>query len=378
MFLIEAEGKDLLRRHGMAVPVGRLVDDPSEVGVPQTPVALKAQILAGGRGKAGLVRLAGAGEAQEVAREILSAAGPASPPLLVEEQVEIAAEYYLSWTVDDVAQKIALSFSTKGGIEVEENAGALRVLLVDPRKDVRPHHLLEFVAGSGVSGRLIGAVARFAARLFAVMRQEDALLIEINPLAVTAKGELVALDAKVTLDDNAAHRHTDWGKLRSRVVQLEAMAPLERRAAELGTTFVELDGSVALLTGGAGLGMAIVDMLSDEGLSPANFVDAPGGTTAETFGRQAALVFQRAAAPEVKAILLYLTLSATSLKQTVGGLTAFLERNPPPKPLVIGLAATGSSTREMSVEEAQQRFGALGYECCTELVEVVDRLKQVA
>jgi len=374
MFLIEAEGKNMLRRHGMAVPAGRLVVDPSDIGVLDFPVAIKAQVLAGKRGKAGLVRLARPEEAASVAHAILATAGPSAPPLLIEEQVSISAEYYLSWGIDDVAQKLALSFSMKGGVEVEENADALRVFHVDPRRDLFPHHLLEFFASCGVSGRQLGAVARFAARLLAVFRQEDALLVEINPLAVTTTGELVALDAKVILDDNAAHRHLDWESLRSRAIQMETMTPLERRAAQLGTTFVELDGSIALLTGGAGLGMAIVDMLSDEGLHPANFVDAPGGTTAETFGRQAALVFERAAADEVKAILLYLTLTATSLKQSVGGLIAFLERNPPPKPLVVGLVATGSSTREMSVEEARQRFQALGYECCTELVEIVDRL----
>jgi len=378
MFLIEAEGKDLLRRHGIAVPAGQLVTDPSDIGVPDSPVAIKAQVLAGKRGKAGLVRLALPEEAEAVARAILGAAGPTAPPLLLEEQIGISAEYYLSWAIDDVAQKLALSFSVKGGVEVEENAGALRVLHVDPLKDLRPHHLLEFLAGCGVSGRQLGAAARFAARLMTVFGQEDALLVEINPLAVTTTGELIALDAKIVLDDNAAHRHLDWESLRSRAIEMEAMAPLERRAAQLGTTFVELDGSIALLTGGAGLGMAIVDMLSDEGLHPANFVDAPGGTTAETFGKQAALVFERATADEVKAILLYLTLTATSLKQSVGGLIAFLERNPPPKPLVVGLVATGSSTREMSVEEASQRFRALGYECYTELVEIVDRLKCIA
>lgn len=378
MFLIEAEGKQLLKQYALAIPAGRLISASSEICDVDGAVAIKAQVLAGKRGKSGLVRLAERGDAKRVAEEVLAAAGAARPPLLVEQRIEnIASELYISWAIDDVAQKLALSFSTKGGVDVEDNPQAFGTFQVDPSADLRPHHLLGFLAECGVTGRLLGPIARFAVRLLAIFRQEDALLIEINPLGVTEEGALIALDAKVTLDDNAVARHPGWEHLRSRVIQSEALSSLERRAAEAGTTFVHLDGSVALLTGGAGLGMAIVDMLSDAGLYPANFVDAPGGTGAATFAKQATLVFERAAAPEVNSILLYLTLTATSLKQSVDGLTAFLERNPPPKPLVVGLVATGSATREMSLDEAQARFRSLGYECSTELTEVVDQLKLI-
>lgn len=379
MFLIEAEGKQILAQYGLPVPRGRLVSDPSEIGDEEVALAIKAQVLSGKRGKSGLVRLAEQGHARRIAEEVIAAASSGRPPLLVEQRIEaITSEYYISWAIDDVTQKLALSFSVKGGVDVEDNPEAVGSLQVEPTKVLRPHHLLEFLSERGVTGRQLGPVARFAVRLLAIFRQEDALLVEINPLAVTAEGALIALDAKVSLDDNAAPRHPGWRNLRSRTIQSEGMSPLERRAAEAGTTFVHLDGSVALLTGGAGLGMAIVDMLSDEGLHPANFVDAPGGTSAGTFAKQATLVFERAAATEVNAILLYLSLSATSLKQSVDGLTAFLERNPPPKPLVVGLVATGSATHEMSLEEAQVRFRSLGYQCSTELTEVVDQLKRIA
>lgn len=378
MFLIEAEGKQLLARHGLSIPRGRLVSDPSEIGGVDGAVAVKAQVLAGKRGKSGLVRLAEPDQAERAAEEVLAAAGNLRPPLLIEQRIDgIAAEYYLSWGIDDVAQKMVLSFSAKGGVDVEDAPEALGRFLVEPAKDLRPHHLLGFLSERGVKGRLLGPVARFAVRLLSIFRQEDALLIEINPLGVTAEGTLVALDAKVALDDNASSRHPAWLELRSRAIQSDAMTPLERRAAEAGTTFVHLDGSVALLTGGAGLGMAIVDMLSEEGLRPANFVDSPGGSNAGTFATLATLVFERAAAPEVTSILVYLTLTASSLKHSVDGLAAFLERNPPPKPLVVGLVATGSATREMSLEEARARFRSLGYECSTELTEIIGQLKRL-
>ena len=379
MRLIEADGKTLLRNHGLPVPDGRLLRGDAVLQRPERTVALKAQILAGGRGKAGLVRLAEPDQAQQVAAQMRAAlrARGDEPLLLVEPQVDIAAEYYLAWRVDDVRQAHVLMFSAQGGTEIEHHAASVREYPASPLRAVHPHHLLPFLAQAGVKGRALGAMTRFASELRRVFVASDAELLEINPLVVTPAGDLVALDAKVSLDDCAAVRHGEWRDLPSRALQQAGMTDLERRAAAAGCTFVELHGDVALLTGGAGLGMAILDLVGDAGLKPANFVDAPGGSGVDTFALQAQLVFERAARPEVKAILLYLTLTASSLKGAVTGLLRLLDARKPPKPLVIGLVATGSAEREMSTAEAQAAFAARGHACVTELADAIEALKAV-
>lgn len=378
MRLIEAEGKALLAEAGISVPAGRLYRAGEAVETTAAGhVAIKAQTLAGGRGKQGLVRIVDGAAAPQAAQAIRAMAGPATP-LLVEAAVEIAAEFYMAWRIDDVAQAPVLMFSPAGGVAVEERPDLLREYRADPRRPVRPHDLVAFFRDAGVGGRNLGQLTRFAADLARVFRAADAELIEINPLAATASGTLVALDAKVVVDDNAAYRHRSRQGLVSHGLEMAAMTALERRAAEAGCTFVELDGNVALLTGGAGLGMAILDLVGDAGLKPANFVDAPGGSGPDIFALQSRLVFERAARDDVRAILLYLTLSASSLNSLVTGLLRLLDASPPPKPLVVGFAATGSAEREMTMAEAQSLFGRRGYACADNLADAIAALRQVA
>ncbi|MGQ3069908.1 MAG: ATP-grasp domain-containing protein [Ferrovibrionaceae bacterium] len=377
MRLIEADGKALLAEAGIAVPAGRLYHPGEEIAAAGGRVAIKAQMLAGGRGKQGLVRVVDGAAATAAAGEIRALAGPVVP-LLVEAAVDIAAEFYMAWRIDDVAQAPILMFSPAGGIAVEERPDALREYRADPRRPVRPHDLVGFFRAAGAAGRNLGALARFAAELGRVFRAIDAELIEINPLALTSAGGLVALDAKVVVDDNAAFRHRSRRVLVSHALEQAGMTALERRAAEAGCTFVELEGNVALLTGGAGLGMAILDLVGDAGLRAANFVDAPGGSGPEVFALQSRLVFERAARDDVRAILLYLTLSASSLKSLVTGLLRLLDASPPPKPLVVGFAATGSAEREMTMAEAQGLFGQRGYACADNLADAIAALRRVA
>jgi succinyl-CoA synthetase beta subunit len=175
------------------------------------------------------------------------------------------------------------------------------------------------------------------------------------------------VDAKVTLDENASRRHLDWNRLASLRLQLDSSDPIERDAHALGITFVRLDGKVALLTGGAGLGMTLVDLLADAGHGAANFVDMVGGSGAGAFEDLARLVLRRAEEPGVEAILMFLTMSATSLKSAVGSILRILAVTPPRCPLIVGIVAGGSSEREMTVAEAQALFQAAGYECVTDL-----------
>jgi succinyl-CoA synthetase beta subunit len=279
MRLIEADGKALLKRRGLPVPRGRLYEADEQIEAPPGGAAIKAQMLAGGRGKRGLVKLADPSDARAVGASIVARmrADGLPPHVLVEEKIAAEAECYLAWRIDDVRQAPVLLFSTRGGVEIEAQAGTLHEFVWDPLQPLHPHQLLRFLIDAGAGRRALGAIGRFAAELYKLFVAEDAELIEINPLAVLANGQVTALDAKLVLDDNARFRHRDWDELLSARLERAAAKPLELTAAEHGLTLVELDGCVALFAGGAGFGMAVVDLLADAGLPAANFADASGG-----------------------------------------------------------------------------------------------------
>jgi succinyl-CoA synthetase beta subunit len=379
MRLIEADGKELLRRRGLPVPRGRLHRSADGIAPPAGPVAVKAQMLAGGRGKAGLVQLAAPELAGAVAVDILSRmeATGHTPGVLIEEQVAYETEWYLAWRIDDVRQCPVLMFSLRGGVEIESNAASLREFAWDVLRPLHPHHALRFLADCGVTGRALGPTARLAAELYRVLIAEDAELVEINPLAVLATGQVMALDAKVTLDDNARFRHREWRELLSHGIERAALTPLERQATENNFTFVELDGSVALFAGGAGFGMAIVDLLADAGLPPANFADATGGSGAKEFAAVADVVLGRAAQPDVKAVVFFQTMSATSLKFAVDGLIDAIDRTGFAKPLVVGFAASAVAQREMTAHAALALFPVRGYHAIGDLDELVPTLRKL-
>lgn len=381
MYLIEADAKQILEDHGLPVPPGRrFYPAGAPIGAHPNPVAAKAQVLAGGRGKAGLVRLtdgAGASDAIQGIRESLASLGKAQL-VLVEDQIKFTGECYLAWRIDDQTAQPTLMFSKSGGVDIEENPDTIREWRGDALAPVKASGLLRFFADAGLEGRTLGAAARFAADLWRVMQIEDASLIEINPLAITPKGDVIALDCKMTFDENAQARHGEWERLPSFTLQQAGKTPLELRAAEQGFTFVELEGDVALFTGGAGLGMALVDMLGDAGHSAANFVDAPGGSGDAIFGPLTRLVFERAQDPKVKAIILFFTLSATSLKGVVDSILKLLETTSPPKPLIVGLVAAGAAEREMTLAQAQVAFKERGVECVSELVDAIRLVDEVS
>ena len=379
MRLIEADGKELLRRRGLPVPRGVLHRSADGIAPPAGPVAVKAQMLAGGRGKAGLVQLAAPERVTAVAADILGRmeAMGHTPGVLIEEQVAYETEWYLAWRIDDVRQCPVLMVSLSGGVEIESNAASLREFAWDILRPLHPHHLLRFLADCGVTGRALGPTARLAAEIYRVLIAEDAELIEINPLAVLATGQVMALDAKVTLDDNARFRHREWRELLSHGIERAALTPLERQATENDFTFVELEGSVALFAGGAGFGMAIVDLLADAGLPPANFADATGGSGAKAFAAVADVVLGRAAQPDVKAVVFFQTMSATSLKFAVDGLIDAIDRTGFAKPLVVGFAASAVAQREMTADAALALFTARGHHAIGDLHELVPTLRKL-
>jgi succinyl-CoA synthetase beta subunit len=288
MDLLEHHGKKLFARHGVPVPKGRdasTVDDAvaaaDDVGYPNV---VKAQVRIGKRGKAGGIKLASnRDEARQHAGAILGMeiGGFTVHEVWVEEASEIAAELYASIILDRSAKKLLVLLSAMGGMDVEEIADRDPSALV--RRHIEPGEALtaergrELAERSGIDEDVRDGVGQMLAKLYEVAIAEDATLIEVNPLIVTADREVVGLDAKVTIDGNAMFRHPDFADLRD----LSAEDPQERMAKEKGITYVKLDGDIGILGNGAGLCMSTLDVVAQAGGRPANFLDAGGGSKAE-------------------------------------------------------------------------------------------------
>lgn len=379
MNLVEFEAKMLLRNACLPVPGARVLRHDEAVPAGK-PVVVKAQVPFGGRGKQGLVLVTGADDVEEkvaLVRQRMLERGYGEPILLLEELTQVAAETYFAWRIDDVAQCYVLSFSRAGGVEIESQADSLREFRVDPRTIPAAQDFLAFFSDFGYKGRSLTTLTRFAVSSWRVFVQNDAHLLEINPLAFTSRGDVIALDAKIVLDDNADLRHGDWAGFHSAKLVTAGMTDLERRAVEGGLTFVELQGETAVISGGAGLGLALMDLLADAGMPAANFVDTSGGSAASVYERRTQLVFERAARDDVKAILMYLTVAASNLARHVHTLIEILDRTPPPKPLVIGLLCAGAAEREMNFQQAQALFAERGYPCARDLKGVMEAIVQL-
>jgi succinyl-CoA synthetase beta subunit len=290
MDLYEYQGKQLFRKFGIPVSDGELVADASDAAratkeLGGGPVVVKAQVLTGGRGKAGGVKLADdPHDAQAKAEGILGLdiRGHVVKKLWIEQASDIAKEYYLSITFDRGAKRPLFMFTTQGGVEIEqvaaESPDALVRLHVDPLEGYQPWQARKLVYDGGVAdpGEQKQLVAIIGA-LYRCFVETDAMLTEINPLIVTPDGQVKALDSKFTVDDNALYRHPDVAAMRD----VEAADPLEAFAREKGVTYVKLDGDVGILGNGAGLSMSTVDVVAHVGGRPANFCDLGGGGDAQ-------------------------------------------------------------------------------------------------
>jgi succinyl-CoA synthetase beta subunit len=287
--LYEYQGKQLFARFGIPVSEGRLATTPEEARAAAEElggqVVVKAQVLTGGRGKAGGVKLAGdPTDAEAKARDILGLDinGHVVRKVWIEQASDIAKEYYLSITFDRGAKQPLYMLTTEGGIEIEqvadENPEALARLHVDPLEGFQPYQARRLIYGAGIEDpseqkQILGIIEK----LYDCFVESDAMLTEINPLIVTPDGEVRALDSKFTVDDSALFRHPDIAEMRD----VEAADPQERLAREKGVTYVKLDGDVGILGNGAGLSMSTVDVVVVAGGRPANFCDLGGGGDAQ-------------------------------------------------------------------------------------------------
>src|SRR5712672_1398977 len=296
MKIHEYQAKEIFRRFGVPTPRGEMVTTPEQARAVAERlgtkiVVVKAQIHAGGRGKAGGVKLAKSpAEAAELAKSILGMklvtpqTGPAGrivQRLLIEEGLDIKRELYLSILVDRTVAAPVVMASTAGGMEIEEVAHKNPELILReailPATGLQPYHTRKLAFGLCLSGDAATAAWPFLQALYRTFLETDASLAEINPLIVTGDGKLVALDAKMTFDDNALFRHKELVELRD----LNEEDPLEVEASKHGLNYIKLDGSVACMVNGAGLAMATMDIIKYAGGSPANFLDVGGGASSE-------------------------------------------------------------------------------------------------
>src|SRR6202142_3084528 len=296
MKIHEYQAKEIFRRFGVPTPRGEMVTTPEQARAVAEKlgtkiVVVKAQIHAGGRGKAGGVKLAKSpAEAAELAKSIMGMTlvtpqtGPAGrvvKRLLVEEGLDIKRELYLSILVDRAVAAPVIMASTAGGMEIEEVAHKNPELVlretIFPATGLQPYHARKLAFGLGLSGDAAKAAEPFLQGLYRTFLETDASLAEINPLIVTGEGKLVGLDAKMTFDDNALFRPKELAEVRD----LDEEDPLEVEASRYKLNYIKLDGTVGCMVNGAGLAMATMDIIKLAGGSPANFLDVGGGASAE-------------------------------------------------------------------------------------------------
>jgi len=355
--LYEYQGKELFRRFGIPTSEGRLATTPAEARTGAEglggEVVVKAQVLTGGRGKAGGVKLAnGPDEAERTAEEILGLdiRGHVVRKVWIERASEIAKEYYLSVTFDRGTKQALFMLTREGGVEIEEvaatNPDALARLHVDPLEGFQPYQARRLIYGARIDDpneqkQLLDIVGK----LYRCFVESDAMLCEINPLIVTPEGELRALDSKFTVDDNALYKHPDVAEMRD----LEAYPPEERAAREKGVTYVKLDGEVGILGNGAGLVMSTLDVIALAGGRPANFCDLGGGGDAQGVVDALEVI---SADPQVRSILFNIFAGITRCDVVAQGILQALSQIRIDHPIVVRFDGTNAEEGRALLEEA--------------------------
>jgi succinyl-CoA synthetase beta subunit len=357
MDLLEYQGKQLFAKHGVPVPEGRhaaTVDEAvaaaEEVGF---PCVVKAQVAIGKRGKAGGIKIAqDADEAREHAEAILGMdiRGFTVHDLWIEQASEIASEYYASIILDRSEKKLLAMVSRMGGMDVEEVAeedpSALVKRHIEPDQEFGPEHAGQIAAEAKIDEDVQDQVAKLLMELKEVALAEDATLIEVNPLIVTEDRRVVALDSKMTIDNNALFRHEDLAELRDR----SAEDPQEQMAKEKGLTYVKLGGNVGILGNGAGLCMSTLDVVAQAGGKPANFLDAGGGSKAETIVDALEVITSD---PNVTGVLFNIFGGITRCDEVAKGIIEASKQIDIKVPLVVRLDGTNSEEGLRLLAEAE-------------------------
>ena len=383
MNIHEFQAKEVFSRYGIPVPKGIVAATPEEAETATLELGgqsvVKAQIHAGGRGKSGGVQLVRSPEdASNAAQKMLGAnlvtpqTGPDGAPvqrLLIEELAEIKRELYVALTIDRNHRGPSILVSTKGGMDIEavaeENPDDIHTEPIDPLSGLMPFQTRKLTRVLGLDQSVAGEAARILSALYRVFVENDCSLVEINPLIITSNDQVVALDAKINLDDDSLFRHADLMEYRD----VNQEDPLEAQASDLDIAYVNLDGDVGCLVNGAGLAMATLDVTTAAGAAPANFLDVGGGATPEKVASAVKIILSD---PKVRRVLINIFGGILRCDIAGEGIVLAYEETGSTTPLVVRMLGT-------NVLEGKNILGASGLPVvfADTLTEAADAIKQL-
>ncbi len=374
MKLHEYQSKQIFAKYGVPIPKGRVATTAAEARQIAEElggrVVVKAQVLVGGRGKAGGIKLANSPEeAEELATQILSMELKGLPvrKVLVDEAANIASEIYLGITNDRAARKPVMMASSEGGVEIEEVARKtpekIIKIHIDPLLGLRDYQTRDLALGIDLPKEYWRDFSKVCFGLWEAYKNSDGTLAEINPLVITEEGKILAVDGKMIVDDNALFRHPDIAEMRD----LDVEAPEEVEARKYGLSYIKLDGDIGCMVNGAGLAMTTMDVIKLYGGEPANFLDIGGGASAEKVAAAFRIILSE---PNVKAVLINIFGGITRGDEVARGILAAMEEVKPKVPMVARLVGTNAEegrkmlakanmiTAETLVEAAQKAVAA--------------------
>jgi succinyl-CoA synthetase beta subunit len=357
MKLHEYQSKQIFSKFGIPIPRGRVTAAAAEARTIADElggrVVIKAQVLVGGRGKAGGVQLAkNSAEAEDLAAKILAMEikGLSVRKVLVDEAARIKSEIYFSFTNDRAARRPVMIASAAGGVEIEEVAATTPEKIVkvhvDPLLGLKDYESRDVAAGIDLPRELWKEFALLASSLWQVYLQNDATIAEINPLVITQDNRLLALDGKMLIDDNALFRHPDLAEMRD----IDEEAPAETEARKYGLSYIKLDGNIGCMVNGAGLAMTSMDMVKLYGGEPANFLDIGGGAGADKVAAAMRIIMGD---PNVKAILLNIFGGITRCDEVAHGILEAMGKVKPKAPIVVRLVGTNAAEGRKLLADAK-------------------------
>ena len=379
MKIHEYQAKDILARYGIPVQPGRVAYTPEEAEAIARelgePVVIKAQVYVGGRGKAGGIQF---GDTPEQARASaarvigMNIKGLPVDKVLVTSKIDIKEEYYLGIVLDRKTQAPVVMVSTAGGIDIEEVAAKTPEKIIQQPIDMhwglRPFEALNILSQAGFPPHVLRQATTILTALAKAFIESDANLAEINPLAYTADGKVIAADGKIVIDDNGLFRQKEYATW----AEPEEANPLEYEAKKAGLTYVKLDGNVGIIGNGAGLVMTTLDMVARSGGKPANFLDIGGGAKAEVMYKSLTFV---ARDPQVKGILVNIFGGITRGEEVAKGVIMAQQELPKGMPIVVRLSGTGAEEGRALLKDAGLDWGKDMREGAEKIVEAIKQVK---
>jgi len=368
MNIHEYQAKEILKAYGVNVPRGCVAKSARQAEKAYQKFAcdcvLKAQVYTGGRGKAGGIKtVRDATQTCDTAKELFKkklvtvqtgVRGLPIKRLLVEEIIDVEKEYYLSFTLDRRSSRYCLIASTAGGMDIEEVARTapekIITLIIDSFLGIKPYHARRVCAALGLQGKLIDEGIKLIQSLYKILLEKDCSLLEINPLAVTKDGRLLAIDCKINFDDNAFFRHPEYKTM----IDLSQFDPLEIEARKFDLAYIKLDGNIGCMVNGAGLAMATMDIIKLAGAEPANFLDVGGGASAETVENGFRIILSDR---NVRAVLINIFGGIVRCDRVARGVIEASKKVGIPIPVVVRLAGTNAEEAALLLQQSGMNFG---------------------